>query len=140
MSLKIRLKSNEKILIGHAVVRNGDKAAEIFIENSVPILREKEIMREDGATSPCRRLYFLVQLMYVDGENLVSYHHDYWELVKEIIAAAPSTKPLIEEISSDILELDYYHALKTAKKLIGYEEKLLEQVTTSHYPASQQPN
>lgn len=128
MSLKIRLKPNEKILIGHAVVRNGDKATDLFIENSVPILREKEIMKEEGATSPCRRLYFLVQLMYVDGENLVTYHHAYWELVKEIIAAAQSMKPLIEEISTDILELDYYHALKAAKKLITYEEQLLDQV------------
>lgn len=128
MSLKIRLKPNEKILIGHAVVRNGDKASDLFIENSVPILREKEIMKEEGATSPCRRLYFLVQLMYVDGENLVTYHHAYWELVKEIVAAAASMKPLIEEISTDILELDYYHALKAAKKLIGYEEKLLAQI------------
>lgn len=128
VSLKIRLKPNEKILIGHAVVRNGDKSGEIFIENSVPILREKEIMKEEGATSPCRRLYFMVQLMYVDGENLVNYHHAYWELVKEIVAAAPSMKPLIEEISTDILELDYYHALKAAKKLIGYEEDLLKQV------------
>lgn len=129
MSLKIRLKPHEKILIGGAVVLNGDKNSEIIIENNVPILREKDIMREEGATSPGRRVYFLVQLMYVDSENLVNYHHGYWELVKDILTAAPSTKPLIEEISNHLLEMDYYSALKASKKLISYETKLLEKVT-----------
>lgn len=131
MSLKIRLRPHEKILIGGAVVSNGEKNSEIIIENSVSILREKDIMREEDATSPCRRLYFFVQLMYVDPENLVTYHHGYWDLVKDILAAAPSTKPIIEEISNNLLEMDYYNAIKVSKKLIAYETKLLDQVSVS---------
>jgi len=129
MSLKIRLKPYEKLLIGRAVVSNGDKSSEIIVENNVPILREKDIMKEESATSPGKRVYFLVQLMYVDSENLVTYHHSYWDMVKDILAAAPSTKPIIEDISNNLLEMDYYNALKASKKLISYEAKLLERIS-----------
>jgi flagellar protein FlbT len=129
MSLKIRLKPHEKVLIGHAVLRNGDKTTEFYLENKVPILREKDILREENAVTPGQRIYVLIQLMYIDGENLVNYHHAYWELVKDIVAAAPSSNSHLEEISTLILDQDYYHALKAARKLIEYENYLVSQAS-----------
>lgn len=125
MSLKIRLKPNEKMLVGHAVIRNGDKASEFFIENNAAILREKDIMKENAATSPARRLYFTVQLMYVDAENLDRYQGAYNDLSQQILTAAPSTAKLLEEIASSVACRDYYHALKITKKLIEHEKLLL---------------
>lgn len=130
MSLKIRLKPNEKILIGQAVIKNGDKAAEFQIENKVSILREKEIMKEGAVDTPSKRLYFLVQLMYVDQGDLVNYHTSYWEQVREIISAAPSTRGYIEEISLFLLEQNFYSALKSARKLVEYEKKLVDCVNS----------
>jgi len=131
MSLKLRLKPEEKVLIGRAVICNGPKASEFTVENSVPILRQKDIMSESEADSPARRLYFAVQLMYIDQENLVAYHEKFWEMAREILAAAPSTKPHMEKISERILAGDYYQALKYTKKLIEYEEELIAHVKQS---------
>jgi len=131
MSLKIRLKAHEKILIGHAVIKNGDRPSEFQIENTASILREKDIMQEHAATSPARRLYFLVQLMYVDGENLVTYDHAYWELAGQIQEAAPSTEELLADINARVVNHDYYHALKCARKLVDYEELLLSRLAAS---------
>ncbi|BCS55982.1 flagellar biosynthesis repressor FlbT [Geobacter sp. SVR] len=128
MSLKIRLKPHEKVLIGHAVLRNGDKTSEFHIENKIAILREKDIMKEEDASTPGERLYFLIQLMYIDGDNLVKYHHTYWEQVKQIVSAAASTRQYLEEISSLILEQDYYHALKAARRLMEYEKCLVSRI------------
>ncbi|MSM40294.1 MAG: flagellar protein FlbT [Geobacter sp.] len=131
MSLKLKLKPDEKLVIGRAVIRNGSKPAELLIENDIPILREKDILSEKDANSPARRVYFTIQLMYIDPENLVSYHNRYWELVRDIIYAAPSTKEHLEQISEQILNAHYYQALRLAKKLIDYEEELLAHVTKS---------
>ncbi len=131
MALKIRLKPHEKLLIGCAVLHNGDKTSEFYLENKVSILREKDIMKEEDATTPGQRLYFLIQLMYIDGDNIADYNLSYWEQVKEIVAAAHSTRPYLEKISSFILEQDYYHALKAARELVGYEQYLVSQATTS---------
>lgn len=125
MPLKIRLKAHEKILLGNVVITNGDRPAEFQVANKVSVLREKDIMQEEAASTPARRLYFLVQLMYLDSSNLLSYHSQYWELVREIVAAAPSTKSFLEEISEHLLAQEYYQALKTARRLINYEARLI---------------
>ena len=39
MSLKITLKSNERLIVGGAVVKNGGKGTVLYIENTIPILR-----------------------------------------------------------------------------------------------------
>lgn len=126
--MKLRLKPDEKVLIGKAVIKNGPRTSEFVVENNIPILRQKDIMTEQEADSPSRRVYFVIQLMYIDSEKLVEYHGKYWELVNDILAAAPSTKPYIEKISEQILACDYYQALKLTRKLMNYEEELLAHV------------
>lgn len=126
MSLKITLKSNERLIVGGAVVRNGGKGTVLFIENTVPILREKDILGEKDITTPCRRVYFTIQLMYIDEPNVPTYVKTYSELAGEILKAAPSTHSLIEQLNERIEAGSYYQALKIAKNLIEYEEELLK--------------
>jgi flagellar protein FlbT len=45
------------------------------------LLREKNILKEEEANTPGRRIYFVIQLMYIDEENLTTHHKTYWELV-----------------------------------------------------------
>jgi len=119
------------MIIGGAVVTNGNGKSEFLVENNVPILREKDILSEHDADSPCKRIYFVIQLMYVDGEKLIEYHNTYWNLVREVVAAAPSTLILIDQISEQILIGKYYQALKVARKLVEYEEEAVNNVRQS---------
>ena len=128
MALKLSLKPGEKMIIGGAVVKNGDAKAELFIENQVPLLREKDIMGEKDAQTVARKIYFTIQLMYIDQENLVSHHNTYWNYVKEITQAAPSTVPQVDQISEKIVGYKYYQALKLSRKLIDYEKEIMSRV------------
>jgi len=125
MALKITLKAHEKMIIDGAVITNGANRCELYVENSVPILRQKDILSEKNADSPARRIYFAIQLMYIDEENLPVHHKNYWELVQEFIQAAPSVLPLIDQISDMILKGQYYQALKMAKNLIELEKEII---------------
>jgi len=129
MALKISLKPHERIVVGGAVVSNGSTKAELFFENKVPILREKDIMTEADACSPARRIYFIVQLMYIDDANLAVHHKSYWILINDFVKAAPSSLPMIDQLSDSILKGQYYAALKTAKKLIEYEQEVISRVS-----------
>ena len=84
MALKITIKPHERLIIGGAVIRNGSVKSEFVIENDVPILRAKDIMGLHEADTPCKRIYFAIQLMYVDQENLAEHHKIYWELVRDL--------------------------------------------------------
>lgn len=128
MGLKITLKPGERMIIGGAVITNGGQKCNFIVENKVSILRDKDILSAEKANSPARRIYFSIQLMYIDGSNLKNYHKQYWELVKEFLEAAPSSLSLIDQISKNVLELNYYKALKNCKKLISYEEEVIARV------------
>jgi flagellar protein FlbT len=129
MTLKITLKPQEKMILGGAVIANGNNAGcQLIIENKVPILREKDILSENDADTPCRQLYFIIQLIYIDEENLAIHQKNYWRLVKEIVKAAPSTVGLIDQINEEIVSGRCYQALKLAQKLIEYEQETISRV------------
>jgi flagellar protein FlbT len=128
MGLKITLKPKERMIIGGAVVTNGDGKCELIIENKVTLLREKDILSEEAANTPSKRIYFTIQLMYIDNDNLAEHHKMYWKLVREIVDAAPSTITLIDQISEHIVNNRYYQALKVADKLIDYEQEVISRV------------
>lgn len=126
MALKITIKPNERLIIGGSVITTGRSKGELIVENNVPVLRAKDILREKDAVTPCKRIYFVIQLMYVDCKALAEKHNIYWSLVKDVMAAAPSTAGLIAEMSEQVLNSRYYQALKIAKKLIEYEQETME--------------
>ncbi len=133
--LKITLKPNEKMIVGGAVITNGNiKNTDLIIENNVPILRQKDILSEKDATSPCSRIYFLIQLMYIDEENIATHQHTYWKLVRELLDAVPRLTGHIDQINENILSGNYYRALKLASELIDYEQEVLEYVHANTDP------
>lgn len=124
MSLKVELKPGEKLLIGNCVVTNSDQRTRIFIDGKAPVLREKDILTAETANSPAKRIYLAVQLMYIQ-EDVENLRRDYFQLINDIVKAAPSTVPIVDEINNEILTGSLYKALKAAKKLIQYEQDLL---------------
>jgi flagellar biosynthesis repressor protein FlbT len=125
MALVIDLKPQEKILIGEAVVTNGDARARFTIEGDVPILRQKDVMKPEQADTPCKRIYLLVQCMYI-ARDPRGYHGTYFANVRDVQEAAPSTAPFFADINMHIIAGKYFQALKVAKKLIAYERSLLD--------------
>lgn len=125
MPLKITLKPRERLILGGAVVRNGETPGHLMIENEVPVLRERDILSERDAGSPCRRIYFAVQLMYVDPQNLPEHLKLYWMLVGDVLAAAPSTARFTDAISRLVVDGKYYRALRAARQLIDYEQEFV---------------
>lgn len=129
MPLKITLKPGERVIVGGAVLTNGPTVAHLLVENRVSLLREKDILTEAQATTPCKKIYLVIQLMYI-GDGLTSELAQlYWDLVRDVLAAAPSTNDLISQISAYIVESSFYPALKVARKLISYEEELMDYAT-----------
>ena len=129
MALKITLKPQEKMILGGAVISNGSNAGcHLIVENKVPILREKNILSENDADTPSRQLYFIIQLMYIDEENLAIHQKNYWSLVNGIVKAAPSTVGLVDQINEEIVSGRCYQALKLVQKLIDYEQEVISRV------------
>jgi flagellar protein FlbT len=130
MALIIDLKPGEKILIGTAVITNDSQRTRLHISGDAAILREKDVMKEEEADTPCKKIYFLVQCMYL-ARNAKIYFEKYFGLIKEIQDAAPTTSLFFLKINDMILDGHYYKAMKEARELLQHEEELLHNVQKS---------
>jgi len=128
MGLKIKLKPNETIYIGSAVIQNApDSAATLLIKNKVPVLRSKDVLQEEQAVTPVKRLYFLIQLVYMFGADGARLK----QLARQVSAvgqASPHLLPGAVDAALAAQDGDCYQALKIAKKLIREEAALFPEL------------
>jgi flagellar protein FlbT len=126
MALRITLKPEEKILIGSTVLTNGPRPSEFVIEGeNIPVLRAKQIMRIHETDTPCKRLYYVIQALYIHEGDRNDNTLGFMRLAQEIAAAAPSLQLLIAEISIHVLSNELYKALRSCRTLIAQEAPLL---------------
>ncbi len=125
MALVIDLKPGEKILIGSAVITNDNQRTRLHISGEAPILREKDVMQEEQADTPCKKIYFLIQCMYIAKDPKI-YHAKYFDLIRDVQKAAPSLAGKLLSINEKILNDTYYKAMKEARDLIKTEEEMIK--------------
>ena len=125
MTLKVELKPHERIVIGNAVIRNGDVRSRLFIEGDTAIMRERDILTATAADTPAKRIYFALQLMYLD-KSAATHRNAFITLVDDFMNAAPSAWPLISKVTDHVLAGEIYKAIKATRKLIDYERELID--------------
>ena len=128
MALKVELRPGEQIIIGESVITNDTQRTRLYIDGDAPILREKDIMTPAAATTPAKRIYLAVQLMYL-SRSMEKMQDDYLNFVRDLLEASPSSTPFVTRISHEMLDGNLYRALKEARNLIDYEEQLLNHAT-----------
>ena len=127
MALKVELKPGERFILGESIITNDDQRTRLFIEGDAPILREKDILRVEDADTPCKRIYVVLQMMYLEDDPR-RHHELFFGLMKDVLEAAPSCAPYLDNINNRILTGELYKALKEARKLVDYEQELLSNV------------
>lgn len=130
MALIIDLKPGEKLLIGEAVIINDNQRTRLHISGKTPIMREKDVLKEDDADTPCKKIYFVIQCMYLSATPEI-YHEQYFRIVDEIQDAAPTTSVFFMNINDKIIEGAYYKALKEARDLVAHEAELMGKAMSS---------
>ena len=69
MPLKISLKPGEKFVLNGAVIENGDRRANLVLQNKASVLREKDILQAADVDTPVKRIYFPIMMMYLSDKN-----------------------------------------------------------------------
>ena len=130
LPLKLSLKPGEKFVLNGAVVQNGDRRGVLVLQNKASVLREKDIMQEDEANTPARRIYFPVMMMYLDEAGAERYYDEFVRRLTEFMNVIGNPLVLTEcvEISKNCMEREYYKALMRCRKLMEYEDERLRHV------------
>jgi flagellar protein FlbT len=83
--LAVKLKPRERIVVNGAILCNGDSRNTLYFANTASILREKDVIRVEEASSPVARSYYLVQLMMLNADDLEVYRRSYEKLVTKLL-------------------------------------------------------
>jgi flagellar protein FlbT len=130
LPLKLSLKPGERFVLNGAVVQNGDRRSTLVLQNKASVLREKDIMQADEASSPARRIYFPVMMMYLDEGNAERFYDEFVRRMTEFmgVIANPDVMADCVNISRHCMAREYYKALMLCRKLIDYEDERLGHV------------
>ena len=71
MPLKFSLRPGEKVIVNGAVIGRGEEPGTFYLYNKANFLRGREVMKEESAISVEKKLYLIIQLMYLFPEDLV---------------------------------------------------------------------
>jgi flagellar protein FlbT len=129
MPLTINLKPGEKLIINGVVLQNAHHAAKLVVHNEAALLREKDIITDEAAKTPARRIYFSVQCLYLFPAKSELYLPIIHRFLGDFAEAAPSTLLLLQKIEQEIAAGQLYQALKTSKQLIAKEQEILNGLT-----------
>jgi flagellar protein FlbT len=127
MPLKLKLAANEQLVVNGAVMVNGGYRTTLTVRNFAQILREKDVLQEDEADTPTKRLYFQVQAMLLQpppSAELAAAYRTQMEMLRRAFVR-PDNLASLDEVERMVASADYYKALVQLQKLVGVEASLL---------------
>jgi len=98
------------------------------LQNKASVLREKDIMHEQDVTTPARRVYFPIMLMYLSSKQDDNAYDEFVLRMTEFMSAISTSEVLQQcvSVSRDVMAGEHYKALIRCRKLIEYEDERLK--------------
>jgi flagellar protein FlbT len=131
LPLLIDLKPGEKVIINGAVIENAGTNTKLRIHNEANILRQKEILTGEEATTPASRVYFCLQNAYIFTDKRDHYIKLFEHYLVEYLAACPSALDIGHEVRGEVDSGRYYKALKASRKLLKHVGSVIDALQKS---------
>ncbi len=125
-TLRISLKSGERIFINGAVLRVDRKVALEFL-NDVTFLLENHVLQPEQATTPLKQLYFIAQMMLINPEGMKQSMTMFKKSITMLLNCFENEQVLAElkRIDGMVTSGRAFDALKAIRALYPIEEKIL---------------
>ncbi|AUN32049.1 flagellar biosynthesis repressor FlbT [Niveispirillum cyanobacteriorum] len=121
MPLKLVLRPGEKLIVNGAVLGVGDHPVSLFFYNKVNFLRGREILKEENCDTIEKKLYFIIQLIYIFPEDAELNLIKFGIILEEARLAHSAESGLFDEVQTLVQSGNYYRALKICRKLFPAE-------------------
>ncbi|PJE27413.1 flagellar protein FlbT [Pseudooceanicola antarcticus] len=126
--LVLKLSPKERVLINGAVIENGDRRSRLSIVTpNVNILRLRDAIHPEEATTPVRRVCYAAQLVLTGDASAEETRLPLLRRIEELsqILTDPDSRKLLSQATEAVLNDQYYQCLKALRGLLPREERLL---------------
>ncbi len=137
MPLKFVLRPNEKVIINGAVIGAGDRPGSFFLYNTANFLRGREVLKEEQIDCIEKKLYFVIQLVYIFPEDAALNIQRFASILEETRAARPDSRKVLDEIEQLVEARNYYRALKLCRKMFKGSVEATEDPAFESVPATE---
>ena len=127
MPLKLKLAAHERLIVNGAVMVNGGCRTTLIIRNFAHIMREKDVLQEEDANTPTRRLYFILQAMLMQPPPSEPLKASIGSPIRNLPRRTnrPENLRMLAEVDDMVGLGDFYKAMMKLHPLIAYEAELL---------------
>lgn len=126
--LVIKLAPKERVLINGAVIENGDRRARIsIISGESNILRLKDAIHPEEATTPVRRVCYATQLVLTGDTDPESSRLSLLRRIEELsqVFSDPDSRASLALATNALMSNQHYKCLKALRSLLPREDRLL---------------
>ncbi|WP_297773954.1 flagellar biosynthesis repressor FlbT [uncultured Roseovarius sp.] len=126
--LVLKLGPKERVLINGAVIENGERRSRLSIMTpDAHILRLRDAIRPEEATTPVRRVCYALQLILSGDSDPEQAHHQLLRRIEELsqILRDHDSRTLLGHATEALVSNDHYKCLKALRALLPREERLL---------------
>ncbi len=122
--MNISLRRGERIFINGAVLRV-DRKVSLELLNDVTFLLESHVMQVEQATTPLKRLYFVIQTVLMSPQNSATTLQLCQEMLVDLIAHTSELQIAcgLEAALRHLGEERAFDALKSVRSLFQIEER-----------------
>jgi flagellar protein FlbT len=130
--LRISLRDGEKVVVNGAVLRAVGRT-EFLIENKASVMRGREVMPPEQATTPARQLYFHTMMAYVDPAGSEQHQDRLLAALKEVMAllVSPEAVAICTSFATHAANLEFYKGLADCRQLMRLEAELLGEINSA---------
>ncbi|MDA7430206.1 flagellar biosynthesis repressor FlbT [Primorskyibacter aestuariivivens] len=129
--LVLKLGPRERVLINGAVVENGDRRSRFSILTpDANILRLRDAIHPDEATTPVRRVCFATQLILTGDADPEPTRQQLLRRIEELsrILTDHDSRRLLGKATDALINGQFYQCLKALRALLPREDRLLAAV------------
>lgn len=127
MSLRLTLKPGELVVVNGCAIRNADRRQVIIIENQADVVRGKDLITAEEASTPVSRVYHMIQSALVDAkerEKIVPRIQQHLGVLATVFGTERVGH--VFRAANHVSIGDYYKALAEMRHLLSHERHLLE--------------
>lgn len=125
--LVLKLGPHERVLINGAVVENGDKRSRLAIMTpNANILRLRDAIHPEQATTPVRRVCYLAQLVLSGDAEPAAARLQVLRGIEQLsqVLTDVDSRAQLTIATNSVIEDQYYPALRALRSLLPREERL----------------
>ncbi len=125
--LVLKLAPKERVLINGAVIENGNRRSRMsIITPDANILRLRDAIHPEEATTPVRRVCYAMQLILTGDTDPGETHLAMLRNIEELsqVFTDPDSRKTLAEATAALIEKNHYRCLKSLRNLLPREERL----------------